>query len=67
MNTTPEEFAPMLDGFTFGDVAVLGYSEPGQSELHRAYGEAGATWWIEQVHDRRGDLDAMLARVEAGP
>jgi alkanesulfonate monooxygenase SsuD/methylene tetrahydromethanopterin reductase-like flavin-dependent oxidoreductase (luciferase family) len=67
MKTTPEDFAPMLDGFAFGDVAVLGYSEPGQSDLHRAYEDAGATWWIEQVHDRRGDLDAMLARVERGP
>ena len=67
MTTTPGELAAMLDGYSFGDVAVMGYSEPGERELHDAYAEAGATWWIEQVHDGRGDLDTVLARVEAGP
>ena len=67
MTTTPRELATMLDGYSFDDVAVMGYSEPGQRELHEAYAEVGATWWIEQVHDGRGDLDTVLARVEAGP
>jgi alkanesulfonate monooxygenase SsuD/methylene tetrahydromethanopterin reductase-like flavin-dependent oxidoreductase (luciferase family) len=67
MTTTPEELAAMLEGYSFGDVAVLGYSEPGEHALHDAYQEAGATWWIEQVHDGRGDPDSVLARVEAGP
>lgn len=49
------------------DVAVLGYSEPGEQGLHSAYENAGVTWWIEQLHDRRGDAGAMLARIEAGP
>ena len=49
------------------DVAVEGYSEPGEVEVHEAYAKAGATWWFEELHDRRGDADAMLARVEAGP
>jgi alkanesulfonate monooxygenase SsuD/methylene tetrahydromethanopterin reductase-like flavin-dependent oxidoreductase (luciferase family) len=49
------------------DVAVEGYSEPGEHELYEAYARAGVTWWFEELHDRRGDADAMLARVEAGP
>ena len=50
------------DGF---DVAFNGYSEPG--ETVEAYAEAGATWWLENLHDMRGDEDASLARIEAGP
>jgi alkanesulfonate monooxygenase SsuD/methylene tetrahydromethanopterin reductase-like flavin-dependent oxidoreductase (luciferase family) len=49
------------------DVAIEGYSKPGQRDLHDAYAASGATWWFEELHDRRGDADAMLARVEAGP
>jgi alkanesulfonate monooxygenase SsuD/methylene tetrahydromethanopterin reductase-like flavin-dependent oxidoreductase (luciferase family) len=67
MNTTPEQFAQMLDGYTFGDVAVMGYSNAGDDELRRAYEDAGATWWIEQIFDRRADADEMRARVAAGP
>ena len=36
MSTTPDEFARMLEGYTFGDVAVMGYSNAGDS-LHREY------------------------------
>jgi alkanesulfonate monooxygenase SsuD/methylene tetrahydromethanopterin reductase-like flavin-dependent oxidoreductase (luciferase family) len=50
------------DGF---DVAFNGYSEPGEDV--RAYAEAGATWWLENLHDMRGDADALVARIEAGP
>jgi alkanesulfonate monooxygenase SsuD/methylene tetrahydromethanopterin reductase-like flavin-dependent oxidoreductase (luciferase family) len=64
---TPDEFAAMLVGFELGDVAFMGYSEPGDAELRGQYERAGATWWIEQVHDWRGDAEAMLARVAAGP
>lgn len=49
------------------DVAVEGYSNPGEHELHDVYARAGVTWWFEELHDRRGDAAAMLARVEAGP
>jgi alkanesulfonate monooxygenase SsuD/methylene tetrahydromethanopterin reductase-like flavin-dependent oxidoreductase (luciferase family) len=48
-------------------VAVEGYSEPRQRELHEAYEEAGATWWFEELHDRRASAEVLLARVEAGP
>ena len=47
------------------DVAFNGYSDPGEN-VH-AYAEAGATWWLENVHDLRGDVDALLTRIEAGP
>ena len=49
------------------DVAIEGYSEPGERELAAAYASAGATWWFEELHDRRGDPEAILARVTAGP
>jgi alkanesulfonate monooxygenase SsuD/methylene tetrahydromethanopterin reductase-like flavin-dependent oxidoreductase (luciferase family) len=49
------------------DVAFNGYSEPGDVELARAYEQAGATWWLENFHDRRCDLAATLARIETGP
>jgi alkanesulfonate monooxygenase SsuD/methylene tetrahydromethanopterin reductase-like flavin-dependent oxidoreductase (luciferase family) len=49
------------------DVAVDGYSEAGDPTLPRAYGAAGATWWLEVIRSTRGPLDEMIARVEAGP
>jgi alkanesulfonate monooxygenase SsuD/methylene tetrahydromethanopterin reductase-like flavin-dependent oxidoreductase (luciferase family) len=52
---------------TLFDVAFNGYSEPGDGELARSYEQAGATWWLENFHDRRCDLAATLARIEAGP
>jgi len=49
------------DGF---DVAILG-------ESHRAdpapYEKAGATWWLENLHDSRGSVDDVLALVASGP
>ena len=67
ITTTPDELAALLDGYTFGDVALLGYSEAGDRSLHDAYARAGATWWIEQVHDGRGDAETILTRVRSGP
>jgi probable F420-dependent oxidoreductase len=46
------------------DVAVLGQRDLGEPA---AYAEAGATWWLENVHDMRGAPEEMLALVEAGP
>jgi probable F420-dependent oxidoreductase len=46
------------------DVAVIG--ETGRGDP-RAYEEAGATWWLESVHDQRGSLEEMLALVQSGP
>jgi probable F420-dependent oxidoreductase len=49
------------------EVAVDGYSEPGDAALPRAYEAAGATWWLESIHGMRGPLEEMMARVVAGP
>jgi probable F420-dependent oxidoreductase len=49
------------------EVAVDGYSEPGDPTLPRAYEAAGATWWLESIQGMRGPLEEMIARVEAGP
>jgi alkanesulfonate monooxygenase SsuD/methylene tetrahydromethanopterin reductase-like flavin-dependent oxidoreductase (luciferase family) len=49
------------------DVAVIGYSEAGEADIPRRYAEAGATWWLESLHDLRGDVRAMHQRVLAGP
>ncbi len=49
------------------EVAMDGYPESGEPALPRAYAAAGATWWLESIHDVRGPLDEMMERVEAGP
>ena len=46
------------------DVGVLGLSDKTEPA---SYADAGATWWVENVHDRRGPLDEMRALVAAGP
>jgi alkanesulfonate monooxygenase SsuD/methylene tetrahydromethanopterin reductase-like flavin-dependent oxidoreductase (luciferase family) len=55
---------PRRAGF---DVAATGYTADPQSERPRTYADAGATWWLENFHDRRGGLDDTLARIAAGP
>src|SRR4051794_24369282 len=50
-----------LDGF---DVAVMGHAEQASPA---AYAAAGATWWLENVHDGRGSFDELRALVRAGP
>jgi alkanesulfonate monooxygenase SsuD/methylene tetrahydromethanopterin reductase-like flavin-dependent oxidoreductase (luciferase family) len=55
------ELIGRTDGF---DVAVLGQSDRGEPS---AYEEAGATWWLENVHDRRGTPERMLRLVSGGP
>jgi alkanesulfonate monooxygenase SsuD/methylene tetrahydromethanopterin reductase-like flavin-dependent oxidoreductase (luciferase family) len=50
-----------LAGF---DVVVQGLSDLADPS---AYAATGATWWLENVHDRRGGFDEQLARVRAGP
>jgi hypothetical protein len=46
------------------DVAVLGQSDRGDPA---AYTDAGATWWLENIHDRRGPPERMRELVAAGP
>jgi hypothetical protein len=49
------------------DIAVIGASAGPGDPITTAYAEAGATWWLEHVHARRGSHDSMLARISAGP
>jgi alkanesulfonate monooxygenase SsuD/methylene tetrahydromethanopterin reductase-like flavin-dependent oxidoreductase (luciferase family) len=46
------------------DVAVLGQSDAADPS---AYAAAGATWWLENLHDRRGSPAEIRALVAAGP
>jgi probable F420-dependent oxidoreductase len=49
------------------DVAVNGHTAAGQSALVREYGSAGATWWLETLHEYRGSRSDLLRRIAAGP
>ena len=46
------------------EVAVLGEREHGDPT---AYEQAGATWWLENLHDKRGSFDDVLGLVSTGP
>jgi probable F420-dependent oxidoreductase len=52
----------IVQGLSLGmsDVAVLGEGDSS------AYEEAGATWWLENIHDKRGTPEEMLRFVSAG-
>jgi probable F420-dependent oxidoreductase len=49
------------DGF---DVAAIGYSDRADPV---AYERAGATWWLESIHDRRAPIEECVALVAVGP
>ena len=49
------------------DIAVTGVSAGPGDPVASAYAEAGATWWLEHIHGRRGSRANMLARISAGP
>jgi hypothetical protein len=49
------------------DIAVTGASAGPGDPVAGAYAEAGATWWLEHIHERRGSRASMLERVSAGP
>lgn len=61
---SPEEIATAA-ARVGGEVVVLngasGSASPSQYEA------AGATWWLENLHDWRGPVEEMLALVQAGP
>ena len=74
MAKSPERIARMVAEIrryrTTGEpfeVAVDGYSEAGDPALPHAYEAAGATWWLESIHDMRGRPDDMVERITAGP
>lgn len=49
------------------DVAITGVSTGPDDQVSSRYEAAGATWWLEHIHGRRGSLAALLSRIEAGP
>jgi len=49
------------------DVALTAVSAAGNSSIAGEYADAGVTWWLEHLHGYRGDYNALLARVKAGP
>jgi alkanesulfonate monooxygenase SsuD/methylene tetrahydromethanopterin reductase-like flavin-dependent oxidoreductase (luciferase family) len=66
----PDEIRSRVELISRGpefEVAVVGISEPADHQRRNDYREAGATWWLECVHDLRGPLPAMLDRIKAGP
>jgi alkanesulfonate monooxygenase SsuD/methylene tetrahydromethanopterin reductase-like flavin-dependent oxidoreductase (luciferase family) len=70
MTMTPDELAQRVRKIGRGagfEVACNGYSSPADRALCEEYAGAGATWWLENVHDRRFAPDELLARVAAGP
>jgi probable F420-dependent oxidoreductase len=67
MPLTPDDVARSIDAIGRRDrfdVAVLGESDRAEPD---AYARAGANWWLENVHDRRGDVESVLALVRGGP
>jgi len=67
MTLSPEDVARSIERIGRDgdfDVAVLGQSDRGDPD---AYARAGATWWVENIHDMRGNLDEVVRLVSAGP
>ncbi len=67
MTVSPDDIAKSIQLIGRGndyEVAVLGEADRGEPA---AYEEAGATWWLENVHDLRGSPEEMLKLVAAGP
>ena len=70
MTMAPAELAEKVRQIDRGagfEVACSGYSSADEAALCAEYADAGATWWLENLHDRRFERDDLLARVEAGP
>jgi alkanesulfonate monooxygenase SsuD/methylene tetrahydromethanopterin reductase-like flavin-dependent oxidoreductase (luciferase family) len=67
MTLSPDDVARSVETIGRGDgfdVAVLGENV----RVHPAdYERAGATWWLESLHDRRGSRKELLKLVESGP
>jgi alkanesulfonate monooxygenase SsuD/methylene tetrahydromethanopterin reductase-like flavin-dependent oxidoreductase (luciferase family) len=70
MTMSPDQLARSVTKIGRGagfDVACNGYSSPQDLAVCEEYAAAGATWWFENLHERRFDVDGVLARVRAGP
>jgi probable F420-dependent oxidoreductase len=67
MTLSPEDVRASIATIGRGDdfdVAVLGQSDVAAPT---EYEQAGATWWLESVHDRRGSAAEMRDLVRRGP
>lgn len=67
MTLSPDDVARSIEQIGRDDdftIAVLGQSDRGDPA---AYERAGAHWWLENVHDTRGDVDDVVALVARGP
>lgn len=67
MTVSPDELAEKIATIGRGEgfeIAVHGCSQ--WADPH-GYAAAGATWWLEDVHDRLAPFDDVLARLRAGP
>jgi probable F420-dependent oxidoreductase len=63
----PQQLMRRLEGLERAkgfDVVVQGNSDRTNPD---EYARAGATWWLDSIHDQRGGFDAMLRRVGEGP
>jgi alkanesulfonate monooxygenase SsuD/methylene tetrahydromethanopterin reductase-like flavin-dependent oxidoreductase (luciferase family) len=52
------------------DVVTAGVTPPERARaatVVEPYERAGATWWLEIIEPRRGEVDALRGRIEAGP
>jgi alkanesulfonate monooxygenase SsuD/methylene tetrahydromethanopterin reductase-like flavin-dependent oxidoreductase (luciferase family) len=70
MKMMPAELAKKVEAIDRGagfEVACNGYSAAQERAFCSEYEEAGATWWLENVHDGRFTPDELIARVAAGP
>jgi len=67
MTVTPDQLRRKIEAIGRGDhfdVAVHGYSDAVEPSV---YSDAGATWWLESIHDMRASFDELLLRIAAGP
>jgi len=67
MTLTPADLRRSIETIGWSDayeVAVLGERE---LEDPADYEDAGATWWLENLHDERGSLEDLQRIVSAGP
>jgi probable F420-dependent oxidoreductase len=67
MSMSPEALAERVAGLGRSgdfDIVVHGYAD--KADL-QAYADAGATWWLEDLHDMRAPFDELVSLVAAGP
>lgn len=61
------EFARAMGAAESFEVVVPGITDRRDVAMLDEYATAGATWWLEHLGPKRGTVDEVLARVDAGP